>query len=106
MNRRATEAAARLSLSPFQGKSSERRRFSCGLARPSRKSRGKRLQDRFGPRRNRRKNRRQTVSAANLLLHLLLIIQKRFKRLIEIFIDEVFDQLVVHADDSQQQWHG
>jgi len=46
------------------------------------------------------------VGAPELLFYLRLVVQERFKGLIKILVDKIFDQLVVHPDDADKQRHG
>ena len=66
--------------------------------RPVPKCGRERLEHSFGPGRHRGEYRWQSMSAANLLLQLVLIIKKRLQCLIKILFDEVFHELIVHPD--------
>ena len=68
--------------------------------------RGECLSERFqhglGPSGDRGEDGRQAVCATNLFLDLALVIQKRLKRLVEVFLDKILYKLVIDSNEPHQ----
>src|SRR6267154_6428163 len=75
-------------------------RFGLGCSREHRRER---FEHGFGPRRNRWKYRWHAMSLADLFFKLLLVIKKRFERLIKVFFDKILHQLVIHSNETDEK---